>query len=75
MYGSAGLEFASVLRGELCGYVSYLKPWDFAAGNVLANVLGLAVKTIDGAPLDMLSSNVVLVATERASGEVIRLAN
>lgn len=75
MYGSAGLEFVSVLRGELCGYVSYLKPWDFAAGNVLANVLGIPVKTIDGAPLDMLSSNVVLVATRRASEEVIQLAN
>lgn len=75
MYGSAGLEFASVIKGELAGYVSYLKPWDFAAGNVLAQVLGLDVKTIDGSPLDMLSSNVVLVATERASKEVIRLAN
>ncbi|WP_010622392.1 inositol monophosphatase family protein [Paucilactobacillus suebicus] len=75
MYGSAGLEFASVIKGELSGYVSYLKPWDFAAGNVLANELGLAVKTIDGAPLDMLSSNVVLVATEQASEEVIKLAN
>lgn len=75
MYGSAGIEFAKVLTGELIGYISYLRPWDFAAGKILAEALNLQVKTIDGRPLSMLSSNVVLVATERASEEIIGLAN
>lgn len=75
MYGSAGIEFAKVLTGELVGYVSYLRPWDFAAGKILAQALNLQVKTIDGGPLSMLSSNVVLVATERASKEIVTLAN
>jgi myo-inositol-1(or 4)-monophosphatase len=42
---------------------------------VLAETLGLVVKSIDGTQLDMLSSTVVLVATQRASQEVIELAN
>ncbi|WP_137597954.1 inositol monophosphatase family protein [Paucilactobacillus kaifaensis] len=75
MYGSAGIEFAKVLTGELIGYISYLRPWDFAAGKILAEALNLRVKTIDGGSLSMLSSNVVLVATERASEEIIGLAN
>ncbi|BAP85878.1 inositol monophosphatase family protein [Paucilactobacillus hokkaidonensis JCM 18461] len=75
MYGSAGIEFAKVMSGELIGYISYLRPWDFAAGKILAQTLNLQVKAIDGGPLSMLSSNVVLVATERASEEVITLAN
>jgi len=75
MYGSAGIEFIAAMNGELCGYVSYLRPWDFGAGKILAETLGLVVKSIDGTQLNMLSSSVVLVATQRASQEVIELAN
>lgn len=75
MYGSAGIEISAVINGQLGGYISYLKPWDFGAGKILAQALGLTVKGIDGKPLDMLSSTVVLVATERASQEIIKLAN
>ena len=75
MYGSAGIEYVATINGELSGYISYLRPWDFGAGKVLAETLGLVVKSIDGTQLDMLSSTVVLVATQRASQEVIELAN
>ena len=73
--GSAGMEFISVLTGKTTGYLSYLHPWDFAAGRIIAESLGLTVKKIDGSALDMLSSTTVLVATKRTAAEVIRVAN
>ncbi|WP_243674195.1 inositol monophosphatase family protein [Lentilactobacillus kisonensis] len=65
VYGSAGIDIISVLRGELVGYISYLKPWDFGAGKILCETAGMMVTTIDGKPLGMLSSTTVLLATRR----------
>ena len=64
--GSAGIEFMRVIMGFQVGYISHLKVWDFAAGNVIANQLGLNVSYIDGSPINMLKSGVVLVATKKA---------
>lgn len=72
--GSAGVQIAQVLAGELVGYLSYLRPWDFAAGRVLAETLGLVVTQVDGTPVNMLSSGAVLVATKRAHRAVLALA-
>ena len=49
--GSAGIQISQVLAGELVGYLSYLRPWDFAAGRVLAESLGLVVSRVDGNPV------------------------
>ncbi|WP_143463731.1 inositol monophosphatase family protein [Levilactobacillus enshiensis] len=73
IYGSAGIEMINVLRGKTLGYISHLKPWDFAAGQVLLNTLGVRVSTIDGQPLNMLSSNLVLVATEKAQRDILQI--
>lgn len=70
MYGSAAMEMIGMLNGELVGYVSYLHPWDLAAGRVLAEELGLVVKSIDGTAPDVLSSNLVLIATKQVSREI-----
>lgn len=70
-YGSAGIEIAAVLNGQLNGYVSYLKPWDFGAGRVLAETLGLSVSTLDGSAVDALYSGPVLVATRATKLDVI----
>lgn len=75
MYGSAAMEMIGVLTGELGAYISYLHPWDLAAGRVLATELGLQVKPIDGNGLNVLSSNLVLVATSQASQDILRLVN
>lgn len=75
MYGSAAMEMIAVLTGELGAYISYLHPWDLAAGRVLAMELGLQVKPIDGDGLNVLSSNLVLVATSQASRDIERLTN
>ena len=50
-----------------------MMPWDFAAGQVLAQTLGLSVSDIDGKPLDMLSSNIVLVFLNRAHRDILAL--
>lgn len=75
MYGSAAMEMIGVLTGELGAYISHLRPWDLAPGRVLAEELGLTVKSIDGSGISVLSSNLVLVATKRASQDIRRLAN
>lgn len=71
--GSAGIQISQVLAGELVGYLSYLRPWDFAAGRVLAETLGLVVTQVDGTPVNMLSSGAVLVATKRARHAVLAI--
>ena len=73
IYGSAGIEFIHVLTGQCVGYLSHLRPWDYAAGSILATGLDLTVKTIDGKPLDVVSSEDVLVATKNAFGQVCEL--
>ncbi|MGY5339155.1 inositol monophosphatase family protein [Levilactobacillus spicheri] len=73
VYGSAGIEIIHVLLGKTLGYISQLKPWDIAAGQILLNTLGVRVSTIDGQPLDMLSFNLVLVATEQAQRDILRI--
>ena len=47
IYGSSGIEFIHVLTGKNVSYLSHLRPWDYAAGKILAETLGLVVKTID----------------------------
>lgn len=71
--GSAGIEMLNIMKGETLGYISHLKPWDIAAGQVLMNTLGVQVSTIDGQPLDMLSSNLVLVATKKAQRDILQI--
>ncbi|MCI0129760.1 inositol monophosphatase family protein [Vagococcus sp. CY53-2] len=44
MLGCAGLDFLNVLRGTQNAYISNLAPWDFAAGTVLAEALGLVCR-------------------------------
>ncbi|ARK34585.1 inositol monophosphatase family protein [Lactiplantibacillus plantarum] len=71
--GSAGIQISQVLAGELVGYLSYLRPWDFAAGRVLAESLGLVVSRVDGNPVNMLSSGAVLIATKRAQCSILAI--
>jgi myo-inositol-1(or 4)-monophosphatase len=73
VYGSAGISFMRVLEGKSVAYSSRMKPWDFAAGTLLANSLGLKVGTIDEEPVNMLSSSTVLVATEQAYNDIVAI--
>jgi myo-inositol-1(or 4)-monophosphatase len=75
IYGSAGIDIISVLRGELVGYISYLKPWDFGAGRILCDVAGLEMTTIDGKQLGVLSSEPVLLATRNAHRDILTIVS
>ncbi|WP_281164916.1 inositol monophosphatase family protein [Liquorilactobacillus sicerae] len=74
IYGSAGIEIIHVLNGQLIGYLSHLHSWDLAAGKILAETLGLTVKTIDGQEVNVLSSIDVLVASKNAQKDIIMMA-
>ena len=73
IYGSAGISFIHVLTGKTIGYFSHLHPWDYAAGQILANTQGLTIKSIDDSELDVLISNDVLVATKNAGNDILKL--
>ena len=73
MYGCAGLEFINVLTGRCICYASALRPWDLAAGKILAETLDLVVETIDVKETNMLSSKVVLVTTKNAEKDITKL--
>ena len=75
MYGSAGIEVIGVITGQLGGYISNFKPWDLAAGRMLAEELDLVVKSIDGSSINVLSSNLVLVATRQVSRDIRQIIN
>ena len=75
MYGSAGIELTDVISGRLGAYLSWLKPWDLAAGRVIAEELGLVVQNVDGSQSDVLSSSLVLVATRQAAQDIHQLVN
>lgn len=46
--GSAGLSFAYLLTQRYMAYVSYVYPWDYAAGMVLGEALGYTLITLTG---------------------------
>ncbi|GKT02873.1 inositol monophosphatase family protein [Furfurilactobacillus entadae] len=73
MIGSAGIAFTRVLLGQHVCYISYLRPWDFATGRVLAEELGLVVSTVDGQTPAVLSYGVVLVATKQAQQMIVAM--
>ena len=75
MYGSAGIEFIHVLTGKTVGYVSRLHAWDYAAGKILAEGLGLVIESIDGTDIDVLSSKVVLVSTKSTNQKINQMIN
>ncbi|MCT8394778.1 inositol monophosphatase family protein [Weissella soli] len=73
VYGSAGISYLRLLTGRAVGYISYMKPWDFAAGVLLSQALGLTNGTIDGSTLNVLQSGVVLTANEKAFDDIIQI--
>src|SRR5699024_17209 len=65
VYGSAGIIFGHLLTGKEVMYMSYLAPWDLAAGRVLCEAAGMSVVSIDDSPINMLESQVVIVGTQK----------
>lgn len=72
IYGSAGIEIIALLKGEIAAYVSpRLQPWDIAAGQVLANEVGIQVSQFTGEPVNLLNQNRVLAAYPSAYRRMI----
>lgn len=72
VFGCAGLVFEHLLLGKEVLYMSYLRPWDLAAGRVLCESIGLKVVGVDGEPVNMLQSQVVIAGTKNVVSEVLK---
>ncbi|ATO46657.1 hypothetical protein C5L30_000836 [Companilactobacillus farciminis] len=72
VYGSAGIIFGHLLTGKEVMYMSYLAPWDLAAGRVLCEAAGMSVVSIDDSPINMLESQVVIVGTQKVASEALK---
>ncbi|KRK74409.1 inositol monophosphatase family protein [Lacticaseibacillus nasuensis] len=75
MSGSAGMEFNAIARGQLVGYVSYLQPWDIAAGLAIGRSFGLIVTRPDGEPIKLLEPGIVVAAMPRAQEQILLMMN
>jgi myo-inositol-1(or 4)-monophosphatase len=61
--GSAALDLAYVASGRFDGFFEFgLKPWDIAAGALLVQEAGGAMRRIDGAPFDLAIGDVLATA-------------
>ncbi|ASN61794.1 inositol monophosphatase family protein [Latilactobacillus curvatus] len=75
IYGSAGITFAHLLKGQVQAYISKLAPWDIAAGRVLAEMLGFQVLQFDGQPISMMRKEGMIIAPKQAIQEIVTIMN
>lgn len=73
IYGSAGIVFGQLLKGNLCAYISKLAPWDIAAGRVLAESLGFQVLQFNGQPISMMAKEGMIIAPNQAMNEILAI--
>ncbi|WP_179395307.1 inositol monophosphatase family protein [Lacticaseibacillus absianus] len=73
MTGSAGMEFLAIAQGQQVGYVSYLQPWDVAAGMAIGAGFGLRVTRPDGTPVDLLEAGLVVAAMPQAHATILTI--
>lgn len=75
LLGSAGIEFKSVALGQQVGYISYLQPWDVAAGMAIGAAFGLKVTRPNGDALALLEPGVVVAAMPQAHAQIMEMMN
>ncbi|MCI1986801.1 MAG: inositol monophosphatase family protein [Lactobacillus sp.] len=73
LIGSAGMEFKAVALGQQIGYISYLQPWDVAAGLAIGTQYGLVVTRPDNAGIDLLEPGIVVAAMPQAHHALMAL--
>ncbi|MEI5838952.1 inositol monophosphatase family protein [Lacticaseibacillus rhamnosus] len=73
MSGSAGMEFIEVALGRQVGYVSYLQPWDVAAGMAITQGLGIEFSREDGSAINLSQPGVVVAATPQAHQTILAM--
>ncbi|MBM7645675.1 myo-inositol-1(or 4)-monophosphatase [Scopulibacillus daqui] len=70
-YGSAAIELAYIAAGTLDAYFTMrLSPWDYGAGLILIEEVGGKATRVDGAPIDLLKQNSLLVANPGIHQEI-----
>lgn len=74
MSGCAGLELIAMALGTRVGYVSNLAPWDYAAGGVLIEALGMKMSNINGESLKIDGREWFMAGTPTAYDEMLRLS-
>ena len=75
--GSSALDLAYVACGRLDAYFEYrLKPWDYAAGNIILSEAGGIIKGIGGSQISYeKASDVVAGANVKLIGEMLEVLN
>lgn len=73
MCGCAGVEFIHLALGRRVGYVSNLAPWDYAAGSILVETLGMKVTNLNGDFLNLDEREFCLAATANAYEQILNL--
>lgn len=68
--GCAGLDFIAILKGTQIGYVSSLSPWDYAAGKIMMELLGMLTCGADQKPLSFKGREFFIGATQAAMQEI-----
>jgi len=64
--GAASLDFCFLADGRFAGYYEMsLKPWDYAAGSLIAAEAGAVLTDFEGAPLDIFQSAGVVATNGR----------
>ncbi|MBF8807909.1 MAG: inositol monophosphatase family protein [Enterococcus lacertideformus] len=70
IYGCAGIELIALIKGKHVGYIANLSPWDYGAGNVLLEELGLKYSGLSGEKLKFHGREYYLAATPQAYEEI-----
>ena len=73
--GSAALDLCYVARGTFDGYYEIaLKPWDYAAGALIAQEAGALISDVHGAPIEF-SNNSVIAANSQVHAQILHTLN
>ncbi|MDN6640167.1 MAG: inositol monophosphatase family protein [Tetragenococcus sp.] len=73
MSGCAGLELIDLIKGNHNAYVSTLAPWDYAAGSIMVEALGMKFSNINGSSLKFDGREHFIAATPTAYEEMMDL--
>ena len=68
--GCAGLDFIAILKGTQIGYISSLSPWDYAAGGIMMEQLGMTLCGANQAPLRFYGREYFIGATQAAMADI-----
>ncbi|MBF0780320.1 MULTISPECIES: inositol monophosphatase family protein [unclassified Granulicatella] len=72
MIGSASHSMLAIFNNHYHAYISAkLRPWDFLAGLVIADELGIVYSTADGSPLPLWEPTSLVIGTPHIHHEII----